>query len=324
MTRRGAKAPPAFAGAPGSDGIEAKIIKGLSQPHKTLPSAYLYDAHGSALFERITDLPEYYPTRTETTILAEQADQIAAETPAGTLLIEYGSGSSRKTEILLEALPSIAAYVPIDVSQAALAEACARLAGRFPKLRIVPVEGDFTAPLELPPDLAAYPRLGFFPGSTIGNFTSTEASTLLAGMARNLGTEGRLIIGVDLLKDASRLLAAYNDSAGVTAEFNLNLLVRLNREMGANFDLARFVHKAIFNEAEGRIEMRLVSLAAQTVTLGPNLFHFAEGEAIHTENSYKYSVPQFQALAARAGWHPRRVWTDADRLFSLHELTRGR
>ncbi|WP_036260771.1 L-histidine N(alpha)-methyltransferase [Methylocapsa aurea] len=297
------------------------VVAGLSQPQKTLPCALLYDARGSALFEQITALPEYYPTRTEAAILAGAASDIAAHTPPGSLLVEFGSGSSRKTEILLEALPSLAAYVPIDVSQTALEDARARLAGRFPALRIIPIRGDFTQQLVLPQTLAKRPRLGFFPGSTIGNFAPLEACALLRQMGQSLGPCGRLLIGVDLQKDLARLISAYDDAAGVTALFNLNLLHRINREMGADFAVDRFAHVALYNGAEGRIEMHLESLTAQTVALGGRRFDFAEGERIHTENSYKYTVAQFHELAAGAGWTPRRLWTDAEDLFSLHELT---
>lgn len=310
---------PAATAAPDND-LARAVIAGLSLPQKTLPCALLYDARGSELFERITTLPEYYPTRTEAAILTSRAKEIAAHTPPGSVLLEFGSGSSRKTEILLQALPSLAAYMPIDVSQSALDAACQRLSLRFPHLRIIPILGDFAQRQVLPQALAKRPRLGFFPGSTIGNFAPVGACDLLSEMARSLGAGGRLLIGVDLRKDLARLIPAYNDAAGVTADFNLNILVRLNREMGANFDLDRFAHAAIFNAAEGRIEMHLVSRAAQTVDVGGHGFAFTEGETIHTENSYKYSLAQFQGLATEAGWIPRQVWTDAEDLFSLHEL----
>ncbi|WOJ91394.1 L-histidine N(alpha)-methyltransferase [Methylocapsa polymorpha] len=310
---------PTAAVAPSNDLLRA-AIEGLSLPQKALPCYLFYDARGSALFERITELPEYYPTRTETAILAARVGEIAAQTPPGSILVEFGSGSSRKTEILIDALPTLAAYVPIDVSRSALDEACARLASRFPALRIIPTEGDFTQPLILPQGLAKRPRLGFFPGSTIGNFGHDDACALLRGMALSLGTGARLLIGADLQKDLARLIPAYNDSAGVTAEFNLNLLARLNREIGANFDLERFGHAALFNAVEGRIEIYLVSLAAQTVDVGGRRFDFAKGERIHTENSYKYTIAQFGDLASRAGWAARHVWTDAENLFSLFEL----
>ncbi len=314
--------PPAT--APANDEVLRAALAGLSAPQKWLPSWLFYDARGSELFEEITRLPEYYPTRTEAAILESAARDIAAETPPGCVLVEFGSGSSRKTEILLGALPGVAAYAPIDVSQSALDDALARLALRFPALSVIPTVGDFAAPLALPARLAKRPRLGFFPGSTIGNFAPAEARGLLGDMAATLGRRGRLIIGVDLRKDLSILLPAYNDAAGVTAAFNANILARLNREAGADFNLDGFAHSAIYNAAEGRIEMHLVSLAPQRVALSGQSFDFAAGESIHTENSYKYSIPQFEDLARRAGWVPHRVWTDRGRMFSLHELVVAR
>jgi len=296
------------------------VTEGLSQPRKSLPCRFFYDAEGSRLFEAITELPEYYPTRTEASILKSCASEIAARTPQESVLVEFGSGSSRKTEILLAALPSLAAYVPLDVSPSALAEAAARLAVRFAGLQVLPVEGDFRHKLTLPAALSLRPRLGFFPGSTIGNLDRAEATELLRNFAHNLGPAGRLVIGVDLRKDPKILRAAYNDAAGVTAKFNLNLLVRANRELAATFDLSRFAHDAIFNEAENRIEMHLVSLVAQDVAVCGQTFHFNEGERIHTENSHKYSVADFHALAKQTGWIPQRVWCDEKQLFSVHEL----
>ena len=303
-----------------ASGFAADALSGLGAPQKTLPCQYLYDARGSELFEAITDVPEYYPTRTEIGILEASVVDIVAETPPGSVLVEFGSGSSRKTEILLGAFDKLAAYVPIDVSASALAEARDRLAARFPRLRVEPIVGDFRDPLLLPPDLAARPRMGFFPGSTIGNFRPSEAAALLRGMADALGTGGRLIIGVDLRKATARLLPAYDDAAGVTAAFNKNLLERANRELGADFDLDGFRHEARFNTLESRVEMHLVSERAQIVRLLGRSFAFRPGESIHTENSHKYTVEAFQALAREAGWAPRRVWTDADGLFSVHEI----
>ncbi len=305
-------------------GFAADVLQGLDAAQKTLPCQYLYDARGSELFEAITDLPEYYPTRTEIGILEASVVDIVAETPSGSVLVEFGSGSSRKTEILLAALDKLAAYVPIDVSASALADARSRLAQRFPQLRVEPVIGDFRDPLVLPADLAVRPRMGFFPGSTIGNFRPGEAALLLGGMAAALGAGGRLIIGVDLRKATARLLPAYDDAAGVTAAFNKNLLTRANRELGADFDLDGFRHEARFNGTESRIEMHLVSERAQTVRLLGRSFAFRPGESIHTENSHKYTVDAFQALARGAGWIPRRVWMDAAGLFSVHEIVVAR
>jgi dimethylhistidine N-methyltransferase len=296
------------------------LVEGLSASQKSLPCRFFYDAQGSELFERITELPEYYPTRAEIAILEAQAAGIAAKTPPGSVLIEFGSGSSRKTEIVLAGLSSLAAYVPIDVSGDALADAKQRLHERFPTLRVLPVIGDFRAELSLPGELAERPRLGFFPGSTIGNFTPIEARALLEAMAHTLKNGGRLLIGIDLRKDVARLEAAYDDAAGVTAAFNLNILARANRDLGANFDLDAFAHEAKFNDAESRVEIHIVSKRAQTADVCGKTFAFEEGEKIHTENSYKYTIEGFQALARDAGWTPRSVWTDPDGLFSFHEL----
>lgn len=298
----------------------ADVRHGLSQAHKTLSPRFFYDAIGSALFEQITQLPEYYLTRAEVAILKTHATEIAEGAPLGAVLLEFGSGSSRKTEILLDALPQVVAYVAADVSDSALHEAKSRLATRYPSLDIRPIVADFSHPIDCPHDLVERPRIGFFPGSTIGNLTPAEAVRLLVVMRNSLACDGRLIVGVDLKKDMRRLLAAYNDAAGVTAAFNLNLLARINRELAGSFDLKAFRHHAIYDAHEGRIEMHIVSLKDQTVSVLGRQFGFRAGESIHTENSYKYTVEQFQELARAAGWTPRRVWLDEDRLFSVHEL----
>jgi dimethylhistidine N-methyltransferase len=317
-TRRDAATPadPAFAAA---------ILDGLSRSPKAIPPKFFYDARGSRLFEDITALPEYYPTRTEIEILTACANEIAQHTAPGTALIEFGSGSSRKTELLLAAASAsaatgFAAYVPIDVSATALHGASVRLADRFPTLPVVPVVADFTGPFTLPPRLAAAPKLGFFPGSTIGNFTPDEARALLAAWREPLGPGGRLVVGVDLEKCADVLVAAYDDAAGVTAQFNLNLLERIDRELAGTFDPALFAHAARWNVAERRIEMHLVARRAHTVRVLGREFAFEAGESIHTENSYKYTVARFKALASEAGWRARDVWMDADGRFSVHEL----
>jgi len=304
-----------------SDAFAAALIAGLSMPAKSIPCRFFYDAVGSALFERITELPEYYPTRVETEILADHAGDLAALAREGTALIEFGSGSSTKTELLLARMTALNAYVPIDISGTALREAQARIAERFPDLPVLPVEGDFSQPLRLPEQIEGCAHLGFFPGSTIGNLRRGEAIALLANMRRILGEGARLIIGVDLQKDVRRLLAAYDDAAGVTAEFNLNLLARANRELGANFDLEQFAHSAAYDVRHGRIDMHLVSRRPQTVTVCGRRFGFLEGERIHTEHSHKYDIEGFQALAGDAGWRPETVWVDAERLFSVHVLT---
>jgi dimethylhistidine N-methyltransferase len=298
----------------------ASVIEGLSRPRKSLPCRFFYDARGSELFEEITKLPEYYPTRTEIAILEAHAAEMAECLIESAVLVEFGSGSSLKTEILLKTLRDLAAYVPVDVSQSALDDAKRRLFERFPALAVRPIVGDFTRPVAFPEDLLKSQKLGFFPGSTIGNFSPPAASQLLGTMRGMLSPEGRIIVGVDLKKDARALVRAYNDEDGVTAAFNLNLLARINREIEGSFDLDGFRHEAIYEPREGRIEMHLVSLKTQAASVRGHWFRFAPGETIHTENSYKYTIGQFQDLARRAGWVPGRVWLDGGSLFSVHEL----
>lgn len=302
------------------DEFTSAVIDGLSKPKKSLPCRFFYDARGSELFEEITRLPEYYPTRTEAQILATHAAEMVESIPSDGVLVEFGSGSSRKTELLLERLAPGVAYVPIDVSASALDDAQRRLAERFPDLDVRPIVGDFSSPIALPADLARRPKTGFFPGSTIGNLAPPDAARLLGVFKSALSPGGRLIIGVDLKKDARKLVLAYNDAAGVTADFNLNLLARINREIEPTFDLAAFRHEAIYDPREGRIEMHLVSRCAQEVSLCGRRFKFRAGESIHTENSYKYSVEQFEELARSAGWHSLRVWCDPEAQFSVHGL----
>jgi dimethylhistidine N-methyltransferase len=290
------------------------VIAGLSLPQKSLPPKYFYDDAGSRLFERICRLPEYYLTRAELAITRNNIASIARFAGKGCELIEYGSGESLKTRLLIRALRP-AAYLPVDISEAALRGAQARLSREFPWLDIVPVNGDFSRPLDLPRARAR--RVVYFPGSTVGNLTPDEAHAFLS-MTR--GQARLMLVGVDLRKDANVLHAAYNDSRRVTAAFNLNLLARINRELGADFDLKRFAHYAFYNAAAGRIEMHLVSLHTQTVRIARHRFAFDAGESIHTENSYKYSTEGFRALAAQAGFHTRRTWTDAKSLFALHGL----
>ena len=312
--------PPLAAVIPLDEEFAAAVIAGLSQAQKSLPCRYFYDARGSELFEEITELAEYYPTRTELAILRAHAAELAQRVAPGSVLVEFGSGSSRKTEVLLDAMPGLAAYVAIDVSESALEGARERLEARYPRLRVITRVGDFRMPLGLPEELAGAPRLGFFPGSTIGNLTREEAVGLMRDMGRSLGAGARLVIGADLRKDVARLLAAYDDARGVTAAFNLNLLTRINRELGADFDLAAFAHEAFFDPDESRIEMRLVSLRAQQVRVLGRGFSFGAQERIHTENSHKYTVEDFEALARRAGWLPFALWRDPQHLFSVHEL----
>jgi dimethylhistidine N-methyltransferase len=314
-----AKRPPGIARAE-EDDFAAAVLDGLSRPHKTLPCRFFYDARGSELFEEITQLPEYYPTRTETAILDAHAGEMAEAIPPGGILVELGSGSSLKTEILLRHLPRLGAYVCVDVSESALVAARDRLAARFPTLDVRPIVGDFSRKVEFPADLAARPKTGFFPGSTIGNLTPTEAAQLLDTLRTWLAPGGRLIVGVDLKKDARQLVLAYNDARGVTAAFNLNLLARINRELDGTFDLSAFAHEAVYNPREGRIEMHLKSACRQSASVLGRRVSFAAGERIHTENSYKYTIGQFHELARSAGWKPGRVWTDRADLFSVHEL----
>jgi len=292
------------------------VVAGLSLPDKALAPKYFYDAAGSRLFERICRLPEYYLTRTELALTRKNIAAIARFAGKGCELIEYGSGEGLKTRLLLRALRP-EAYFPVDISESALATATSRLARAFPWLRIVPVVGDFSRPLRIPSSGARARQVVYFPGSTIGNLTPQEAHAFLA---RSRDQAARMVVGVDLRKDANVLHAAYNDSRGVTAGFNLNLLKRINRELGGDFDVRKFAHYAFYNAAAGRIEMHLVSLARQTVRLGRHRFHFDVGESIHTENSYKYSVEGFSALARAAGFAARKVWTDRKELFALYGL----
>jgi len=298
----------------------ADLLAGLSATPKRIPPKYFYDPEGSRLFERITGLPEYYPTRTERRILETRARDIARFVPREAVLVEFGSGSSEKVRLLLDSLPALAAYVPVDISAEFLEWGAARLRRDFPGLAVLPVAADFTRPFALPPAVFGRPRAGFFPGSTIGNFEPHEAKEFLRHGARMLGTGSVLVIGVDLVKDSRILNAAYDDAAGVTAAFNLNLLARANRELGAHFDLDAFAHRAFYNAARQRIEMHLVSVRQQTVRVLDRAFAFAPGETIHTENSYKYTLDGFAALASEAGWRPEAVWTDDAQLFSVHVL----
>ena len=298
------------------------VISGLSRPQKELPPKYFYDERGSALFEAICELPEYYPTRTETAIMRSHARDMARHLGPRCALIEYGSGNSQKTRILIgELAPAV--YVPIDIAAAQLKASSAELARAFPGLPIVAVCADYSRPLVLPPvdGVDARRRVIYFPGSTIGNFTRDEAAEFLAMSRAVAGAGGGLLIGVDLKKDPARLNAAYNDAQGVTAQFNLNLLARINRELNADFDLSAFRHYAYYNAALGRIEMHLVSLRDQEVTIKAHVIRFRSGETIHTENSCKYSVEEFQALARAAGLAPPECWTDPERLFAVHYLT---
>lgn len=309
--------------APTEESFRDAVLAGLSRQAKAIPCRFLYDARGSALFEAICELPEYYLTRTETRILEANAGEIAALVGPRSALIEFGSGASRKVRILLAALENPAAYVAIDISREALRAAASDLAQSFADLAVVAVCADYTRPLFLPelPEAGEGRRLGFFPGSTIGNFSPREAVDFLAGCRQVLGRGGALLLGVDLKKDPALLHAAYNDAQGVSADFNLNLLVRINRELDGDFNLRRFAHDASYNAREGRIEIYIRSLADQIVTVAGRRFRFAAGERIHTEDSWKFSRSEVHRLAGRAGFTLRRSWTDAQALFSLHLLS---
>lgn len=297
------------------------VLFGLSLPQKSLPARYFYDARGSELFERITELPEYYLTRTELGLLKACGPVIGKLIPPGAVVVEFGSGSSRKTELLLRALERPSAYIPIEISAAALYPAARRIGKAFPGLAVHPILGGFHDLDSMKLPLEDHFCVGFFPGSTIGNFTRSEAVLFLRSVRRLLGQKAALLVGADLEKPLDILLAAYNDAAGVTAAFNLNMLVRVNRELSGTFDIGAFEHSAIYNEEKGRIEMHLLSVAAQKATVAGHSFSFRAGETIHTENSHKYSLSGFRWLAARGGWETAKSWADKNRLFSMHLLT---
>lgn len=298
--------------------LVAESLAGLSAPRKTLPCKWLYDAEGARLFEAITRLPEYYPTRTETRILAECGPDIARAVGPGAAVVEFGPGDGAKAVLLLGALRDPAAYLPVDIAPEWLEAAASRVAAAFPALRVRPVVADFTRPFDLAGRAeGSATHLGFFPGSTIGNFEPAEAAAFLRRARTTLRAGARMLLGADLVKDRAVLEAAYDDAAGVTAAFNLNLLARLNREAGADFDPAGFAHRALWNAAEERIEMHLVSRRAQAVRLAGRVFRFAAGETIHTESSHKYRPERLRALAEAAGWRAPAVWTDPERLFSV-------
>jgi L-histidine N-alpha-methyltransferase len=289
--------------APSQESFRDAVVAGLSREPKSLPCKFFYDSRGSVLFEKICELPEYYLTRTEIAILDRFAADIAARVGPHCRLIELGSGASHKVRILLEAFDRPAAYVAVDISREQLRRSAARLAGDLPQLP--------------GPDGK---RVGFFPGSTIGNFEPPQVVTFLADWAALLGPGGEMLIGVDLKKDPKILDAAYNDKAGMNAAFNLNLLARINRELRGDFDVDRFAHVAFYNEAQGRVELYLKSLAEQTVSVAGQSVRFGAGELIHTENSYKYAIDEFRALAAEAGFDTVHAWTDRHELFSVHYL----
>ena len=299
--------------------MRAEVVAGLSRPRKQLPPKYFYDQRGSRLFDAITELPEYYPTRTEVGILERYGSEMAELVGHEVLLVELGSGSSGKIRVLLQALRP-AVYMPVDISRDHLLESVTSLAKSFEGLEIHAVCADYSAPFALPLGARGRDCAAFFPGSSIGNFDPEEGRRFLERIGTLMGAGGKLLIGVDLVKDALVLSAAYNDAQGITADFNTNLLRRINRELDADFNLESFRHEAYYNRIESRIEMHLVSVADQQVSLAGERFFFRQGESIHTESSYKYSVDGFHALAGTAGFEAERVWTDADDLFSVHCL----
>jgi dimethylhistidine N-methyltransferase len=307
---------------PPVDRFRADVLRGLSLPHRKLPCKYFYDAAGSRLFEQICDLPEYYLTRTELAIMERHAPEMARLLGPGCLLIEYGSGSGIKTRLLLDHLEAPAAYVPIDIAREALRASADQLARRYPHVQVLPLCADFTRPLQLPESFRRpRRRVVYFPGSTIGNFTPDEAVLLLRGTARLCAPGGGLLLGADLKKDPRVIEAAYNDAQELTAAFNRNLLVRINRELKGDFAVEQFWHHALYTPREGRIEMHLVSQRPQRVHIGEVEFAFAEGESICTEYSHKYSPDDLRRLAAAGGFEMAQTWTEEDRLFSVLYLT---
>ena len=300
-----------------------EIVAGLQQDEKMISPKYFYDERGSQLFDEITTLPEYYPTETEFGIMRENITEIATLIGPQASLIEYGSGSSRKTRVLLEHLNDQAVYVPVDISEEHLLESARQIRAEFPDLEVLPVVADFTKRFQLPdPPVMPLRNIIYFPGSTIGNFAHAIACELLEVMYHEAGENGAMLIGVDLQKDPSIIERAYNDSAGVTAEFNLNMLRHLNREFGSDFDLDCWKHKAQYNQSEGRVEIRLINEEQQTVNIDGTTIVVERGEGILTEYSHKYTLEGFAEMAQGAGFKVERVWTDANNLFSVQYCTR--
>ena len=302
----------------------SEIIDGLSAEQKTISPKYFYDERGSQLFDQITRLPEYYLTNTELGIMRDNIDEIASMVGKQASLIEFGSGSSLKTRVLLEHLSELAAYVPVDISDEHLHTSANEIRSEFPHIDVLPVVADFTKHFDLPtPMVMPIRNVVYFPGSTIGNFEHDEAMELLRVMYDEAGKNGALLIGVDLQKDPKLIEDAYNDDAGITAKFNLNMLQHLNRDYGANFDVTEFEHSANYDEKEGRVVIELVSQTDQTFEIADTAFEIADGEAILTEYSHKYSLAGFAAMASAAGFTVEKVWTDSERLFSVQFLTRS-
>lgn len=300
-----------------------EIVAGLQRDEKMISPKFLYDERGSQLFDEITTLPEYYPTETELTIMQDNIDEIAALIGPRASLIEYGSGSSLKTRVLLDNLIEQAVYVPVDISEEHLLASAAQIREEYPALEVLPVVADFTKRFDLPdPGVMPLRNIVYFPGSTIGNFPKDQACELLDVMYGEAGEDGAMLIGVDLQKDPALIEAAYNDAAGVTAEFNLNMLRHLNREYGSDFDLDAWEHDAQYNQSQGRVEIRLINASEQTVTIGNDTVVIEKGEGILTEYSHKYTLDGFAKMAEGAGFKVARVWTDADQLFSVQYCTR--
>lgn len=296
--------------------FRADVHAGLGQQQKAIPARWFYDATGSALFEDITALPEYYPTRSETDLLTRHAADIAAAIGQARAVVELGSGSSTKTPLLLDAIAP-ASYVPVDISGDFLRDSALALASRFPGLPIYPVEADFTQRVTLPDEIADLPKLGFFPGSTIGNMIARTAVDLLRNWRCALGDGSLLLIGIDRIKDVATLELAYDDPAGVTAAFNLNLLERINRELGGDIPVDNFTHRAIWNDVHARIEMHLVAACDMHFTVDGRAYHMAAGETIHSENSHKYGSRDANLLLRASGWTPLATWDDVDPAFAL-------
>lgn len=300
----------------GADSFARAVIEGLSQPQKTIPARYFYDKAGSELFEEITLLPEYYPTRTEISLLREHAGDIARLTGTGKTVVEFGAGSSTKTPLLLEAVKPDK-YVPIDISGHFLELSAQAFAKAHNHITVLPIAADFTQPVQLPAHVQG-PLIGFFPGSTIGNFAPAAAVDLLRSFLRTLGPAARLVMGIDIRKNVRLLEAAYDDAAGVTGRFNLNVLARINRELDGTIPLDDFVHRAVWHDGRGRIEMHLEAQQDLHFQAAGQNFSLRRHETIHTENSYKYSPEEIRLLARASGWEPMAAWFDPDRLFSIH------
>jgi dimethylhistidine N-methyltransferase len=308
---------------PKREDFRAEVLRGLQLPRKRLPPKLFYDKRGSSLFETICNQPEYYPTRVELQILRQYAGELAAAIDEHSALFEFGAGSAIKTRLLLRALEKSGrlprVYIPVDVSREMLLESAEGIHRRFPEVSVLPVCADYTRTLRIPASylLGASSRVAFFPGSTLGNMEPHEAISFLRNVGRTLKPAGKILVGIDLQKDPRVLVAAYNDAAGVTAAFNLNVLERIRQEFGAQIDLDRFGHRAIYNAEEGRVEMHLVSLGEQILSIGGRRFGFRRGETIHTESSYKYTLEGFSRLARASGYSVARVWSDERRYFAI-------